>query len=284
MTQNGKSIPAIQVTSVCIALLALVCLIYSGRNLKIESDLTLDETSDDVPDWKQASIEVMRNTNFICFVLVNFLQLFLITFYMSFFSIFSRDLIPEGNTKQYFLIAFSSIMFFIPQTIVIMIFGPLLPKYGTARVVSGAQMVTFVSPIFVYFIGLDHSYILVLYMTLNSALAKATFSLFNMIVSDIIDADAAKYKRGRPISSIIFGLNALVTKPAHSLCPMLVVEILNRYGYQESTEIKPQSVINAEFLILCGFPVVIGLLQMIIWRNYSLKNTHVSQNQKLLVT
>ena len=36
-----------------------------------------------------------------------------------------------------------------------------------------------------------------------------------------------------PISSTVFGSNALVVKPSQSLCPMLVVSILNRYGYEQ---------------------------------------------------
>ena len=35
-----------------------------------------------------------------------------------------------------------------------------------------------------------------------------------------------------PISSMIFGTNALFTKPAQSLAPMMVVHILSRYGYK----------------------------------------------------
>lgn len=32
---------------------------------------------------------------------------------------------------------------------------------------------------------------------------------------------------------MVFGTNALFTKPAQSLAPMLVVFILNQYGYEE---------------------------------------------------
>ena len=35
-----------------------------------------------------------------------------------------------------------------------------------------------------------------------------------------------------PLSSMVFGTNALFTKPAQSLSPMLVVYILNQYGYE----------------------------------------------------
>lgn len=35
-----------------------------------------------------------------------------------------------------------------------------------------------------------------------------------------------------PLSSMVFGTNALFTKPAQSLAPMLVVTILNQFGYE----------------------------------------------------
>lgn len=36
-----------------------------------------------------------------------------------------------------------------------------------------------------------------------------------------------------PLSSMVFGTNALFTKPAQSFAPMLVVYILNIYGYED---------------------------------------------------
>lgn len=35
-----------------------------------------------------------------------------------------------------------------------------------------------------------------------------------------------------PLSSMVFGTNALFTKPAQSLAPMLVISILNQFGYE----------------------------------------------------
>lgn len=35
---------------------------------------------------------------------------------------------------------------------------------------------------------------------------------------------------------MVFGTNALFTKPAQSLAPMLVLKIFNQYGYEELKE------------------------------------------------
>ena len=37
-----------------------------------------------------------------------------------------------------------------------------------------------------------------------------------------------------PVSSLVFGTNALFTKPAQSVAPMLIVAILSSYGYEVS--------------------------------------------------
>lgn len=36
-----------------------------------------------------------------------------------------------------------------------------------------------------------------------------------------------------PLSSMVFGTNALFTKPAQSLAPMMVLNILNQFGYEQ---------------------------------------------------
>lgn len=40
------------------------------------------------------------------------------------------------------------------------------------------------------------------------------------------------YQR-HPISSMVFGTNAVIVKPAQSVAPMIVVAILNHYGYEQ---------------------------------------------------
>lgn len=91
---------------------------------------------------------------------------------------------------------------------------------------------------------------------------------------------------------MVFGTNALVTKPAQSLAPMLTVWILNQYGYQQFKAIQddPSAVDkmdtpltkdlrdlnSAMFYMTCVIPVVIGLLQVIIWRFFTIRSSHLT--------
>jgi len=90
---------------------------------------------------------------------------------------------------------------------------------------------------------------------------------------------------------MVFGLNALVTKPAISFAPMITVAVLNSYGYSSSlSTVSPSTVADtkvqhaatsiddvlssAMFYTTCAVPVVVGLLQLFIWRFYTIRDSH----------
>ena len=77
-----------------------------------------------------------------------------------------------------------------------------------------------------------------------------------------------------PISSMIFGTNALITKPAISLSPMLSVAVLNSHGYGEmmekATAASPE-LKHVMFILICCYPVFLGTIQYISWSYFKLK-------------
>nr|XP_034314176.1 uncharacterized protein LOC105331564 isoform X2 [Crassostrea gigas] len=117
--------------------------------------------------------------------------------------------------------------------------------------------------------------------------ANGTFSLFNIPLSDISDDNMRKYNRKHPISSMVYGTNALFVKPAISLSPMLAVAILNRYGYSyiqhsknspvRSTASTPspdqlKDLKDAMFFLVCWYPIIIGTIQLISWSFFKITN------------
>jgi Na+/melibiose symporter-like transporter len=75
---------------------------------------------------------------------------------------------------------------------------------------------------------------------------------------------------------MVFGTNALITKPANSLSPMLVVSILNRFGYGEVKKMTSGKMADidgagseglkmAMFALVCWYPVVMGVIQLFSW-------------------
>ncbi|CAB4044034.1 transmembrane 180-like, partial [Paramuricea clavata] len=86
--------------------------------------------------------------------------------------------------------------------------------------------------VLLYLSGANQILILAAFFVLDKSIPSATFSQFNMPLSDIIDDDLVKYSRSSPVSSLVYGTNALFTKPAQSFAPMMIVAILSSYGYQ----------------------------------------------------
>ena len=92
-----------------------------------------------------------------------------------------------------------------------------------------------------------------------------------------------------PISSMVFGTNALFVKPAISLSPMLAVAVLNRYGYthvQRFKGITPhpsttsaipsgsqlEELKGAMFFLVCWYPIILGTIQFISWSFFKITN------------
>jgi len=103
-----------------------------------------------------------------------------------------------------------------------------------------------------------------------------------------------------PLSSMVFGLNALVTKPAISLAPMITVAILNRYGYSSVVKTVPLGdlysasstvalttatdsleLTAAMFYTSCLVPVVTGVIQLVTWQFFTIRDSHKCCSYKM---
>jgi len=240
------------------------------------------------------TLEILRQSNFLAFVFANFLQIFHVTFYSNFASIFLDILFPNdvGVAKQNPLSPsvrslFNGSLFVVPQILVLCL-SPWLKEKGVYWVVirsflgkvvlstSFGLCSTFslLSPnnfriALLFFIGVDFT------------CGSAVFATFNLLVSDIIDDDMRLNKRTSPLSSSVFGTNALITKPAQSLAPMLVLFLLNPFRFQEFKR-DPSSFSSGRFedlrsatlMLLWVWPLTVGLLQLTVFSRYTLRNTH----------
>lgn len=93
---------------------------------------------------------------------------------------------------------------------------------------------------------------------------------------------------------MVFGTNALIVKPAISVAPMFVAAILNVYGYSDLAKkaIHGERLVelhDAMFTLIAVQPIVIGILQYMIWSTYSIRsksgsqtNLEVISNEKLM--
>lgn len=89
---------------------------------------------------------------------------------------------------------------------------------------------------------------------------------------------------------MVFGSNALVTKPALSFAPMLTVYIFNLYGYQtlkSHTAGAPLPNVDISqlhqvmFHTVCLTGIVVGICQTLAWSQYTIRNSHIRQPKHL---
>lgn len=287
VSNHMTDLSSLKLACLLIAVIACWFMVYSGKNLKPEVDRGESKASlMDKGEWsKPEKVSLMKITkevftqrNFVCFVIMNFFQVFHTTLSANFFGMF-RDQLVTGDA---FPTGFKSFMagsaFVLPQ-IVVLVNGYSLSKFGSYRLILWSFYCKVAFSIMMYLVGPSHVWVLAFFMLVDTVLPSAAFSLFNFPVSDIIKEDQQNHKRRLPISSMVFGLNALVTKPAQSIAPVMVVSILSRYGYkansgQQGSEFpKSESFLSAIFGIICFVPGIVGVIQIVAWRLYTLRKT-----------
>ena len=81
---------------------------------------------------------------------------------------------------------------------------------------------------------------------------------------------------------MVFGTNALITKPAISIAPMVTVALLNKHGYEYAKNNSPMpdgyntgDLHSCMFYLLVVTPIAVGLLQLLIWSRYTIRNSHI---------
>lgn len=83
---------------------------------------------------------------------------------------------------------------------------------------------------------------------------------------------------------MVFGTNALVTKPAQSLAPMITLAIFNAQGYSKNDLPinESDSLSNSMFLVTCSTTAIISIIQFFIWKLYNIRNSHKTLNEILV--
>ncbi|XP_040448549.1 transmembrane protein 180-like isoform X1 [Falco naumanni] len=263
--------------------------------------------------------QIMTEKNFLFFVTMNFFQVFHLAFCNNFMMIFADNLIPKDVLSSLIRSIMYGAGFICPQCLVLLSHASL-KKFGYYRIILFSFYLEGVAAAVMFVLGPEHYYLLAFYLTTNiisftgycntvnnklnfitcilqmmkihvdfprkkclRVIVQASFSLFNLPLADIVDADLIKHKRRSPLSSMVFGTNALFTKPAQSLAPMLVVTILNQFGYENlNNEVaRPDPSLflglhDAMFYLICLVPLCIAVIQILTWTPFSIQNSHMT--------
>ncbi|XP_041133131.1 transmembrane protein 180 [Polyodon spathula] len=302
VSENMENFVYFQSFTVLVALLACACMLYTGFHSMSPYDRLGSKGNSEEGQGDEAgqrdeagqgdgaalslssvlcmTKQILTQKDFMIFVTMNFFQVFLLTFCNNFTMIFAEHLIPQNVLPSLVKSIMYGAGFICPQLLVLSSQN-LLRTLGYYRVIMLTFYVEAGAAAIMFFLGPHHYYILALFLTGNMVLIQASFSLFNLPLADIIDADLYKHKRSTPLSSMVFGTNALFTKPAQSLAPMLVVSILNQVGYEKLEDIAVvsdqgslQELHDVMFYLVCLVPVCVAVLQILAWTPYSIRESH----------
>ncbi|XP_061701659.1 transmembrane protein 180-like isoform X2 [Syngnathoides biaculeatus] len=273
LSKNMEDFAAFQTFAVTVAVLSCGCMLYTGLRSRGRFDDRAPEEPGDPgdpgcpsPSVKTLTWQILLNGDFRHFVLMNFFQVFMLAFFSNFTLIFAEHLIPPDVLSSLARSVMYGAGFICPQLLVL-ICDRLLHSLGYYRII-----------LYTFYLECWGGVTIV---GLRRVLVQASFSLFGLPLADIIDADMHKYKRSSPLSSMVFGTNALFTKPAQSLAPMLVLNILNQFGYEEMKDAGRDSdpralssLHSVMFYMVCAVPMCVAGVQILAWRLFSIRSSH----------
>ncbi|KAG8006979.1 hypothetical protein GBF38_023074 [Nibea albiflora] len=293
-SKNMENFGSFQAFTVLVAVLSCGCMLYTGfhsesrfdnKGSVSDEDNPADQTSHPQSDTsismlKTLTWQILTNRDFQLFVIMNFFQVFMLAFFNNFTMIFTEHLIPPDVLPSLAKSIMYGAGFICPQLLVLSC-QSLLHGLGYYRIILFAFYMEAGMAAIMLALGPQHYYILAFFLTINMVIVQACFSLFGLPLADIIDTDLQKYKRSTPLSSMVFGTNALFTKPAQSLAPMLVINILNQFGYEQlkqaGKDSNPSTVASLHsvmFYLVCLVPMFVAAVQALAWRPFSIRNSH----------
>uniref|UniRef100_A0AAZ3RH75 Transmembrane protein 180 n=1 Tax=Oncorhynchus tshawytscha TaxID=74940 RepID=A0AAZ3RH75_ONCTS len=290
LSQNMDDFPSFQGFTVLVAVLACGCMFYTGLHSESRFDTKGSAPRSNYQGSGQSTLsfslvismtlQILTNRDFQLFVLMNFFQVFMVAFCNNFTMIFAEHLIPPNVLPSLAKSFMYGAGFICPQ-LVVLSSQSLLHSLGYYKIILLTFYVEAGMAAVMLVLGPHHYYILAFFLTANMVLVQAAFSLFNLPLADIIDSDLQRHKRSSPLSSMVFGTNALFTKPAQSLAPMLVVSILNQFGYENlkdaGRDANPsdlEALHTTMFYLVCVVPMCIAALQVFAWKPFSIRNSH----------
>ncbi|XP_028311897.1 transmembrane protein 180-like [Gouania willdenowi] len=293
LSKNMEDFASFQAFTVLIAILSCGCMLYTGlhsesrfdnkgseSDARRSGDQTSQQSAVSFSLLKTLTWQIFTNRDFLLFVTMNFFQVFMLAFFNNFTMIFAEHLIPPDVLSSLAKSFMYGAGFICPQLLVLSC-QKLLLAVGYYKIFLFTFYIETGMAAVMLMIGRHHYYILALFLTTNMILIQALFSLFNLPLADIIDGDLQKNQRSSPLSSMVFGSNALITKPAHSLAPMMVLKILNHFGYEQLKDTARdanvsalESLHSAMFFMVCLVPMCIAALQTLAWKPFSIRDSH----------
>ncbi|XP_006161154.1 transmembrane protein 180 [Tupaia chinensis] len=280
VSNNMESLPNFQAIAIVIAFLGAASLYTGMRSVRLlEPKRSLEENFLETDeDLACASVvlwmrQILSQKNFYLFLIMNFFQVFHLTFFNNFMIIFTDNLIPRNVLSSTMRSIMYGTGFIFPQCLVLM-GQSWLKKFGYYKIILISFYLEGIASISMLCLGREYYYCLALYLTIIMVLVQGSFCLFNLPLTDIVDENLLKFNQNSrlPLFSVVFGINALFTKPAQSLAPMMILSSLSQYVYGSSNSSVLADLHEDMFSLICLGPLAIAVIQILVWSSFSVRN------------
>lgn len=290
----------------CILLAILVCIgfkiccssmtaYYLTLTVK-KTDLASPRTNTEtIHSMKKYASDVWRHKNFLVFSLMNLLQVFHCHFNSNFFPLFIHNLLGHTISQKAGALLLG-LSFLVPH-INNLYFLQKCKKYGVYFIIKCLFVIKVCLAVLMWKIGVSYWYVLCLFIMSNRIFTEGTCKLLNLVISDLVDEDYVKFKRSSPVSALVFGTAAFLSKPGQTLAPLLGSYLLymqtgqsmflsqSQTGdgtgsdYQHSTldSSAHHDFEHGCFIVMVGVSIICGVSQLIIWHFFNLRDRFLQQ-------
>ncbi|XP_014667032.1 PREDICTED: transmembrane protein 180-like [Priapulus caudatus] len=235
--------------------------------------------------------QVASHKNFLVFAVMNLIQVFHCHFNSNFFPLFLEILL--GNAVSPLTASLLLGLSFVAPHINNLYFLSLCKVYGAYRVVHFLFLVKLMLSLVIYLVGRSHIWLLCLFIASNRIFTEGTCNLLNLVITDLVDEDMVIHKRQQPVSALVFGTSALLSKPGQTLAPLIGTWLLvlqTGHDVFRSASETPfvtkdlQSMDAASrsqyqdgcFTLLVYVPMGCAVLQLLFWSRFTLHGHRLS--------
>jgi len=235
-------------------------------------------------DFSSFACEMMQSKNFVVYTANNFLMNANVYLTSSFFLLLDGILMTSVMPASFHFIVVAGCLY-IPK-IGVPLMTPLANRVGLASLIQSCILTIALSGFVALASGRAAIYIWGP-MLVMQRFALSSWGFYDVVMADVIDED--RLVRGRPksVATSIHGLQSLVVKPAQSLAQVVGLKLLMSNGlgnYQKleakvngmSSQDPGESLKDSIFTLTFAAPVIISIVQFLIWRRFDLRGKRLS--------
>ena len=267
-------------TSVSFQILTIIMAIISTAILYLVSIMCEEKPEyrkdEALPLWKSIK-EAFKSKSFVFFMGFNFCMVFIGSIGLSYLFIYLallNKITPEGM-GLFFLIYF--VIAYFAQSYCL----KLRPKWGIRKIILIFGTLRVVGSLFLFF------FVIIPELEWMIWIAILWFSIFSgygvfTIPMNYLSVDEDELKNGTRREGMFLGVNALITKPANSIGPILATFILVAYGYIQGADSQVESAYLGIKILWILVPAIIAGISLIFIYYYPLHGEKLEEMVKKL--